>query len=155
MALGAATTFLGAMGQIVEPMTPGSAPDKLAVVSENTPDERKAKLAQAESLLRECAQREKDGRSWKTHVLTGAVNAAGGLVVWLGFKRSFWEGAANFALNTAVTEIQIWSQPTRAIEDYQDYLRQCQSGGTVQIHKSGKFLSLNAGPVGFGIRLSF
>ena len=67
MALGAATTFLGAMGQIIAPMVPGTAPDRLADTPESTPAERKAKLLKAEKLLNECALREREGRSWKRH----------------------------------------------------------------------------------------
>ncbi|MEJ2627922.1 MAG: hypothetical protein P8078_05145, partial [bacterium] len=99
MALGAATTFLGAMGQIITPMTPGTAPDRLARISEGTPQERRDKLLKAEKLLEECALREKEGRSWKMHALTGVVNLAGGIIVWLGFDRNIWEGVGNFALN--------------------------------------------------------
>ncbi len=128
MALGAATTLLGAVGQLIDPMVPGYAPDRLDKMPENTPEERRLKLIQAEDLLRRSALREKNGRSWKTHALTAAVNLGGGLVVWLGFKRSVWEGLANAALNTLVTEIQIFTQPTRAIKDYENYLNKYQAG---------------------------
>ena len=75
----------------------------------------------SEEMLKEIAEREKEGRSWKMHALTGAVNLSTGLITWLGFKRSVWDGLEIFALNTAVTELQIWTQPTRAIKDYKNY----------------------------------
>jgi hypothetical protein len=155
MALGAATTFLGAMGQVIAPMTPSSAPKEFSRFPENTTEARREKLAKAETLLHECAQREKDGRSWKTHALTGAVNAAGGIVVWLGFKRSFWEGVGNFALNTAVTEIQIWTQPTRAIHDEDLYFQEHPSDQGLGFRDKGTSWVLSVRPGGIGIRFMF
>jgi len=128
MYLGAATTFLGVMGQVIAPMTPSSALDQLAAMPASTPEERKVKLQRAEQWLKDSAVREKSGRSWQTHAITGGVNLCSGLVVWLGFKRSVWEGAGNFLLNTAITELQIWTQPTRAIRDYENYCKQHKGG---------------------------
>jgi len=155
MALGAATTFLGAMGQIIAPMTPATAPGRLAKIPEATAEERASKLLEAEKLLKASAFREKDGRSWKTHALTGAVNLGSGLVVWLGFKRSVWEGLGNFALNTVVTEVQIWTQPTRAIKDYDDYIKKYKSGEKPSRRKSELSWSLTMSPGGIGINILF
>lgn len=153
MALGAATTFLGALGQIVIPM--GTNLDRLSGMPESTPAARKAKLLEAENIFRELAFKERDGKSWKTHVITGSVNLGGGLIVWLGFKRSFWEGLANFALNTVVTEIQIWTQPTRTIHDYDRYLEKYAPGLQSSCHKPGTYWSVNVRPGGLGISFSF
>jgi hypothetical protein len=155
MALGAATTFLGAVGQIITPMTPCSAPARLAGISESTPAERKEKLVRAEKLLQECASREREGRSWKTHAITGVVNLSSGLIVWLGFKRSAWEGLGNFALNTAITEAQIWTQPTRAIRDYDNYNKTYESEQKLSCRKPGRNWSVNIYPGGIGIGVMF
>jgi hypothetical protein len=155
MALGAATTFLGVMGQIMAPMVPGTAPDRISGIPESTPAERKAKLAEAESVFRESALRERDGRSWKIHAITGAVNLGSGLIVWLGFKRSIWEGLGNFALNTAVTELQIWTQPTRAVRDYDRYTEKYASEQKVGSHKPEITWSVNIYPGGLGISVMF
>jgi hypothetical protein len=106
MALGSATTLFGALGQIVTPMT-----------------KREKNISQynQEDLLSDLAYREKAGRSWKIHAVTGAVNIGSGLITWLGFKRSFRDGVENFLLNTAITEAQIWTQPVRAVKDYEKY----------------------------------
>ncbi len=153
MAVGAVTTLLGMAGQLIAPMTPASAPGKLAASPEGTPEERKAKLAEAERLLAACAKREKDGRSWKNHALTGAVNLGAGLVVWLGFKRSVWEGLANFAVNTVVTEVQIWTQPIRAVRDYEDYVRGTRMGS--RSVKSRMVFTVYGVPGGLGVRMAF
>ena len=155
MALGAATTFLGAMGQIITPMVPGAAPDRLADISESTAEEKSNKLLKAEKLLKESAFREKDGRSWKTHAIAGVVNLSSGLIVWLGFKRSIWEGVGNFALNTVITEAQIWTQPTRAITDYDDYIKKYKSGEKLGCRKSELSWSITMSPGGLGINILF
>jgi hypothetical protein len=83
------------------------------------------------------------------------VNLGGGIVVWRGFKRSVWEGVGNVALNTLIAEAQIWTQPTRAIRDYENYaqhdLSVVETGGP----KSKMTWSLHAIPGGFGIRILF
>jgi len=155
MALGAATTFLGVMGQIITPPVSGIAPDRLSEIAESTPEEISDKLLEAEKLLKECALQEKDGRSWKTHAIAGAVNLGSGLVVWLGFKRSIWEGLGNFALNTVITEVQIWTQPTKAIKDYDDYIKKYKSGEKLGFRKSETSWSLTVSPGRLGISVLF
>jgi hypothetical protein len=155
MALGAATTFLGALGQIAAPAVLRAAPDRISDMPESTPAERKAKLSEAERVFRESAFRERDGRSWKNHAITGAVNLGSGLVVWLGFKRSIEEGLINFALNTVVTEVQIWTQPTRAIRDYDRYMEKYGSEYKAGCREPETTWSVNITPGGVGISLNF
>jgi hypothetical protein len=124
MAAGAATTLLGAVGQLITPMVPGKAADRLKQISGDTPEDRLKKLSYAEELLKTSALREKNGRSWQTHAVAGVVNISSGLVTWLGFKRTVWAGIGNFALNTVITEAQIWTQPTKAMKDYENYCRE-------------------------------
>jgi hypothetical protein len=125
MALGSATTLLGALGQLVTPLIPpGSSPGDLKNISDveiNNP-------GYYEELLKELSHREKDGRSWKMHAVTGLVNLGSGLITWRGFHRTFKDGAINFALNMVITEAQIWSQPTSAVKNYQNYCRQYVTG---------------------------
>jgi hypothetical protein len=153
MALGAATTFLGTMGQIISPMTPGSATDQLSRIPESTSAERKEKLIKAEKLLQSCALREKDGRSWKTHTVTGAVNLCSGCVVWLAFDRSPLEGFINFIINMVITEFQIWTQPTQAIDSYYDYVDKYKTVQKIGCIKPEKAWSVAIYPGGIGIKI--
>jgi hypothetical protein len=121
MALGAATTLLGAAGQLISPLIPRKEPERLNSITESTGIERLNELAIAEKLFEECAMQEKLARSWKNHALCSAVNLGGGLITWLGFKRSFGDGVGYFVLNTAITETQIWTQPTLAKRNYKKY----------------------------------
>jgi hypothetical protein len=155
MALGALTTLLGMGGQIISPMVSGYAPDRLREIPEGSPGQNLIKLQEAEKLLEASAKREKEGRSWKIHVLDGTVNVACGFVVWFGFKRTFPEGLANVALNTAICEAQIFTQPTRAIRDYNDYCRQYKTEQNLSLRESQITWSFAMMPGGVGIRVVF
>jgi hypothetical protein len=145
MALGSATTFLGAMGQLITPLVPSDSYtyDQLITVDNY------------EEWLKEIALREKKGRSWKTHAITGAVNIGSGLITWLGFKRTIWEGIGNFALNTAITEAQIWTQPIKAFNDYQKYYKKYHLEPDSEVLKPGKELHVQVYPGGFSFEFNF
>jgi hypothetical protein len=155
MALGALTTLLGMGGQIISPMVPGFAPGKLEDIPQGTPEQNIRKLCEAEKWLEESAKREKEGRSWKIHALDGAVNIGCGFIVWFGFKRTFLEGLENVALNTAICEIQIFTQPTRAVKDYNTYCRQYKSGQNLSLCEPEITWSFTMVPGGVGIRVVF
>jgi hypothetical protein len=155
MALGAATTLLGAAGQLLTPMTPSYAPARLTKIPEDTHEGRIQKLDDAEELLKASALREKDGRSWQTHAVAGVVNVSSGLITWLGFKRNVWAGVENFALNTVITEAQIWTQPTKAMKDYQNYCKRFKSGENPVALKSEIDWFAGASPGGIEIKIVF
>jgi hypothetical protein len=155
MALGAATTLIGAVGQLIMPMTPASAPGKLSLMPGNTPEERINKLNKAEELFEASALREKDGRSWKMHVASSAVNLSGGMITWLGFDRTIESGLINFAINEVITEVQIWTQPTRAIKDYKKYSEKYINGEPLGFFKPRSQLFVGAVPGGLALKLVF
>jgi hypothetical protein len=155
MGLGAFTTILGMGSQLIDPMVPGYASEYLEEISEGTPEENLVKLSEAEKLLEECAKREKEGRSWKIQALDGAVNLGCGMIVWLGFKRSLLESFANVALNTAICEAQIFTQPTRAIKDYDRYCKEYKSNQNLIYCEPKISWSFYIVPGGIGIRMRF
>lgn len=128
MALGAATTLLGAAFQVLTPINIGKDAEKLALLSDSTHEARVYKLKIAENFLKSNAMKEKAGRSWQIHALNSGVNLASGLITWLAYKRTVWDGISNFLMNTAITETQIWTQPTRTLKDYKYYCRKYKSG---------------------------
>ena len=155
MVLGAATTLLGAAGQFISPLIPRNESEQLNLFSATTGVERLNKLAYAEKLLEECAMREKLARSWKNHALCSAVNLGGGLITWLGFKRSFGAGVGYFVLNSAITETQIWTQPTLARRNYKKYQQKYQENeGDISYLPEVNWY-LEAYPGGLGIRVIF
>jgi len=128
MALGSATTFLGAAGQFISPFIPGKLPEIPNLMSGNSEADHLKNLALAEEFLKESAEREHMARSWRSHILCTSVNLCSGLVTWLAFDRSIWAGIGNFALNTAITETQIWTQPIMAHRNFKKYQKKYISG---------------------------
>jgi hypothetical protein len=155
MTLGASTTFLGAAGQLLTPMDPGIKAEILAHTPDSTKQERLKKLIDAEELFKSAATRENAGISWQAHVLCGAVNIGSGLITWLGFKRSVWSGVGNFALNTVITEAQIWTQPTQILKNYKNYCQKYKPGTMPVAYKPKPAFYVNAYPGGISIRLLF
>jgi hypothetical protein len=126
MALGAATCFVGFAGQFVSPFQPGKFMRQFEQMPEVTEEERSNKLKQMEKFLAQKSEMEINARKWKAHVIPTAVNLASGLVTWIGFHRTVWDGVVNFGLNCVITESQIWSQPVRARKGLKRY---CESFG--------------------------
>jgi hypothetical protein len=155
MALGAATTFLGAAGQIISPLGPRYAPEKILQLPETTREEKMKKLTEMEKLLQENAAREKNGKSWKTHILYGMVNLGSGLITWIGFDRNIWAGLGNFALNTVVSEVQIFTQPSKAIKDYEDYRRNSDGLQEQSYTRSNLSWSVHVYGGGVALRMAF
>lgn len=156
MYLGAATTLVGAAGQFFSPVSPPFQPAGTQIYSPGGSPGQNEQLANAEEMLKEYARLEAEGRSWKMHALSGAVNLSSGLITWLGFKRTWKDGLLNFAFNTAITEAQIWSQPMLAHRTYTRYMINNQkSSGSLDNKKSAINFSVKASPNCFSLCLSF
>jgi hypothetical protein len=153
MALGSATTILGAGLQLLTPLNTGHDADLISTLPENTPEELQIKLQKAEELFKNDAITEKAGRSWQIHALNEGMNLASGLITWLAFKRSFWDGVTNFVMNSAITETQIWTQPTRTLKDYRSYCRKYKSDEKLVVYQPQPeyFLRTYPGGVSFSI----
>ncbi len=154
-AQGALSTLLGAAGQLIAPLTPGYTSDQLRGMPEATSDDVRLKLEEAEKQLEACALREISGRSWKTHVLDGSVNLGLGMIIWFGFHRSFMQGFTNIALNTAVCEAQIFSQPTRAIRNYNRYCQQYDPASSLVELPPAVSWHFTMSPGGLGVKIVF
>ncbi len=128
--VGAAESLIGLGGMLIFSYPARSAAEKLRGMPENTPEEREKKLHAAESLLRDSSKAEIAGKSWVQHTLGVLVGAAGSLVIWQVYdsrmKRAgteSWQWAlVNFAASTAVSELQIYTEPSEAIADERSYL---------------------------------
>jgi hypothetical protein len=155
MGLGACTTILGAALQLATPIHTGKDARYLATLPDSTQEQKLKKLAMAESLLKGNALKEKAGRSWQIHALNEAVNLGSGLITWLAFKRTVWDGVENFLINSAITEAQIWTQPTKTIRDYTDYSRRYKNENDSVRHQPVSYYYMNAYPGGFSIGLAF
>jgi hypothetical protein len=155
MALGAATTLLGAAGQFISPLIPGDETEQLNAVPETSGAEKLSKLTLAEKLLYDCGKREKLARNWKNHAMCSAVNLGSGMITWLGFKRSIGAGIGNFVLNTVITETQIWTQPTLARRSYIKYRQKYPDDGMELTYVPAAKWYIGSYPGGVGIKVVF
>ena len=153
--LGAATTFVGAAGQFVTPVKISKFPGLLNEMPENTDAERLAKLKKAEEYLQMRAKAEIDGRSWKVHAVSTEVNMASGFVTWFGFKRGWQAGLINFAINEAITEAQIWSQPMKAKKSLKTYREKYIDGEKMALRKPSFTYALSASLNGLNLQVHF
>lgn len=87
---------------------------------------RLATLRVAERRLEENASRAEQKRSWLPHLGNLAINlAAGGIVAGLADDE---DAAINTAAGLIGGELQIWSEPSRATTDLEDYQRFVRTG---------------------------
>ena len=122
MAVGAFSSSLGAVPLGLFPLQARFAAARLRALPEATAAERRAKLVAAEDLLRSTAEEERFGRSWVSHLLGNGVALASGIVLAVGYERPA-SGITSFVGGVVLTELQILTQPTRAIEDWSRYRR--------------------------------
>jgi hypothetical protein len=155
MALGTGTALVGLVGQVLMPLNTGHDADIIAQLPETTKAELQIKLAKAEQLFKLNATNEKIGRSWQIHALNEAVNLGSGLITWIGYKRSVWEGVGTFLLNSAVTETQIWTQPNRTQKDYENYCRKYKAETNYQTYEPPVEYYLSTYPGGVSLRIVF
>ncbi len=156
MLVGGATTALGLVGMLIDPFTPLSAPGDLRALPDSTPEARLAKLRKAEDLLRQCARREKEGRGLTTHLLNLGVNAAAGVVTAAAFKRPWTDGLINFGIGEAVSLLNIFTQPCRAVRDLKTYETTYPAGALEALSaQPGTTLTVGYYPGGMRISLAW
>ncbi len=153
--VGAVTTGLGAIGQLAYPLDAGRLAAQLRAMPDSTPEARQAKLAAAERFLRRSAAQEELGRSWRAHAISGAVNLAAGLVIWRHYDRPARDALLTFALGQLVSELQIFTQPTKAVRDLREYESRSDFGrvtGAVPDPRATWYVSAAPGSLLIGCR---
>jgi len=153
--VGAVTSSFGVIGQLVAPVEAGRLAVRLRAMPGDTPEARRAKLAAAESFLRRSAAQEEFGRSWKMHAITGAVNLGIGLFLRLRYDRPARDALAIFALGQLVSEVQIFTQPTRAVHDLREYERRSGFGQRSAVGADQPTWYVGATPGGFVVGCRF
>jgi hypothetical protein len=156
MLVGGGTTALGCVALLIDPFTPASAPRSLGRLPASTPEERRAKLLRAEELLRRCAERERKGRSLTTHLLNLGVNALAGVVTVVAFDRPVSDGLMTFAAGEAVSLLNIFTQPRRAVRDLREYEAMVRGGSVARTTAApGRDVYLALTPRGISLSFRF
>jgi hypothetical protein len=127
-ALGAVSSLIGATAVWVAPPTaPRHLRELDALTAEGSLDEC-ALLARAEQMLVKDAAGQRAGDNWWSHGRNLALNAAGGLLLGLGWDQ--WDDAfLGIAVGTLVGEVMIWTQPMDRERTREMYLRATWTDG--------------------------
>lgn len=151
MAVGAFTSAIGVLPFAVFPFTPRFAGSELAALPANTPAERARKLRRAERLLEKSADQEAFGKGWMMQVGVLSVNVGIGLGLALGYDR-VKSGISTTLIGIAVSELQIFTEPTQAIDDWVAY----QSGDLGRpVARPAAHFHVAPAPGGIGLGASF
>ena len=148
-AVGAVTSALALLPMGLFDFEPLDAASRVHAMPEATVAERRLKLASAERLLRASADTERFGRSWVMHVVGGSVAVGSGLVLALVYDRRT-SGVVNALAGVAVSEAQILTQPTAAIDDWEHYSAGRGLGSTTE-ERTGLRVSVAALPGAFAL----
>ncbi len=153
LAIGALTSLVGAAGQFVFPLQAGRFARTLRMMPDGTPDQRRAKLTKGEAFLEKAAEQEAFGRSWKSQASSLAVNGGAGLATSLLFDRPARDGLITFAIGQAVSELQYFTQPMKAVRDLAAYRRQRGhfAGAPLSRARASWSLSLSTSHVGVSL----
>jgi hypothetical protein len=153
-AVGAAFSSLGVLGIGITDFPPRYARAALQSLPAGTSGERRRKLAHAERLLADSAKAEAGGRSWVAHVAGVGVTVVNSLVLALAYKR-IASSLLTLGGGVAITEAQIFTRPTAAIDDLRAYRQGAWRGSApVGDSRSGAFRVV-AQPGGVGLSAAF
>jgi hypothetical protein len=156
-AVGAAFSSVGVLGLGAFDFPARHAAADLARVRASTPEDARRKLAVAERLLAASARAEVAGRSWIPHVAGVAISLTSALVQAFAYKQVA-SGIVTLVSGVGITEAQVFTRPTAAIDDWRAYQAGAfASGGPGASSPSAPRVqvTLVAHPGGAGIGLSF
>jgi len=112
------------------------------------------RLALAEKSISQAADQSNMRWSWKRHLSSLALNLAVATAIDVGWDD---EGTAwrDFGVSQVSAELSIWTHPTRAYHDYQEYRVKFGNGGAVPDARAPSSMSLAASPRGLGLAWRF
>lgn len=110
----------GALAQMmIKPLPAVQSSTRFDAMPSGTRDERVARLAQGEFLLSVNAERASTRTGWKRHLIgIGANLLGGGIIAAFGDSG---DAVTSTLLGITVSEVNIWTEPSRAIDDLEDY----------------------------------
>lgn len=147
-----AKAFIGVGRLLYSPHPARHGAEPVREVQGSGREDRLRRLAVAEDLLDENAERARSRWAWQRHVANIALNMAGFGVVWTLGE----EGAAisSTALGIVVGEAMAFSMPWRAEDDLEDYRVRFEGAGRDRVSWSLEPMVLKSGS-GLALRLSF
>jgi hypothetical protein len=125
--VGGIKSLLAAGSILAVPATIVTASARLGALDARTPEERRAKLLVAESLLQKSAAESRFRHSWMPLVAGALLNVGGAAVMWAGYHRP---GSGWFGLGSGLVVGQLFyqTQPIGAIAAWDAYSRARDQG---------------------------
>lgn len=117
--VGAVKSAGGLAQMLIKPLPAVSSYDNFQSLSSQTRAERLLKLQQGEALLQENALRAQQRYGVKKHAIGIAANLLGGVVIAAYGDSS--DALPSAVLGIAISEAAIWTEPSRAATDLEDY----------------------------------
>lgn len=119
-------SLLAMAGLLLDPMVPAYAPGRLRAMPEETAEERRKKLVEAERLMEQSAAREKRGTSWGRYGLSLFINILGAAILLndpdvSSREKRNRQACLGLAAGVVAGTAAILTQPTRAVDDWRDY----------------------------------
>lgn len=148
----AISSFLGLMGNLLDPLTTASNARALTALPANNDAEMAAKLKKAEIFLHQNALQEQRARSMKAHIATTLVALISGLVVAHDDNRND-DGERTFAGSLLFGELQIFTAPTDATQAWEAYQRGELTDAADTSGEGG--LVISAMPMGIALNYRF
>ena len=149
--VGATKSALALTTQLLRPLNARYGADEIRAMPGESRADKLSQLERGEDRLRQNAERAGERTMWKTHLISLAVNLAGGAAIW-----AFGDGKdalISVASGIAFSELAIYTQPGRAITDLEDYENKF-SGYHSQKKFSWHLIPSKQG-VGVGINFNF
>lgn len=114
---------LGVTQLLLRPHVGRHGADRVQRIEKSSAEGCRERLALAEKSLRQAAKEGNIRRSWAAHVTSLALNLGVAIAIDEGWDD---EGDAwrDFGVSEASSEIHIWTHPTRAVRDWDEYQRQ-------------------------------
>jgi hypothetical protein len=119
----------GTVNLLRHPLAWKDGADPVRELPDATREDRLARLALAEEVLRKNAEAADRRYGWLAHVMNVGINAAGAAIVHGGWgdRTRAWRSAG---VGIAVGELMLWSHPWWYRSDYEEYERRFQPGAS-------------------------
>jgi len=139
------------LNMLLKPLPAATSDDVFQSMSAETREERLLKLEQGEALMQENAIRAQQRYGYRKHVIGIAANLLGGIVIAAAGDSS--DALLSTVSGIAISEANIWTEPSRAATDLEDYRNQFDGVQKSSVHNW--HLVPSSGGTGVVLNISF
>lgn len=149
--INAGKSVLGIADLTLRPHVARHGAERVRAIPKTTPERCRERLALAEKSMEQAADAGSQRWAWKAHLSSLVLNLAAALAVSEGWDDP-GDGWRDFGISSVSGEANIWTHPTRAVDDWSDY-RQRFDGAPAAAR--ARDLRFAASPLGVRLRWNF